>query len=453
VQPVLDELSAYYNVSFSFGFADASGQVGLASGVQNVWDGTKMTSTTPIPFGSTTKPWTTVAILQAAESKVLSLDDPATKYLDPIMTRLNSTTLQGLWGAKAAQITIRHLIGMTSGLGDYDDAAISAWTVANSGEDLGPFELLHLANKTFVCDPGECGYYSSIGYVLLGLILTEAHSLYSWQDFDQLSILPSSFRNHYNSTTFPKLGRCTQYPTIAHQYSSYIRQDGSRTVNQIFDLIDDSCLNGWTMGNVASTGGNMASFFYDLFSTVSLPTGQRLVGEASMAEMLNFKPLVNAWCPNCAYGAGIIIPTPGGAAMFPSLPPSRANETVIKGHPGQDWGSGTSPLCGYNAAHKFGICLGYNSAKGMNCSKGYGENLVAWVVASCRVLDAALNASGGPRLNCTIPAPAYPPVPCEWSYDPPAEARLLGRAADGGLIHHQTAWDYLTKIASKKKGA
>ena len=329
VQPVLDEMSSMFNMSFSFGFADSTGQVGLASGVQNAWDGTKMASSTPIPLGSTTKPWTTVAILQAAESKLLSLDDPAQRYLDPIMTRLNGTTFSGLWGEKASQITIKDLMGMTSGISDYNDTAIETWTIKNAGEDLGPFELLHIANKTFVCEPKACGYYSSIGYVLLGLILTEVHSLVYWQDFDQLSVIPAPLRRHYCATTFPKLGRCQQYPTIAHQFGGYPqRLSSTETVYRIFDLIDDSCLNGWTMGNVASTGGNMASFFYDLFSTASLPAGQRFVSSESLVAMLYFKPLINDWCPGCSYGAGIILPTaPGGVPgeLFPALDPKRAN--------------------------------------------------------------------------------------------------------------------------------
>jgi hypothetical protein len=291
--------------------------------------------------------------------------------------------------------------------------------------------------------------------VLLGLILTEVHSLVSWQDFDQLSVIPPTLRRHFSATTFPKLGRCQQYPTIAHQYGSYPQRTSTgQTVNRIFDLIDDSCLNGWTMGNVASTGANMASFFHDLFSTASLPAGQRLVGEESLAAMLDFKPLVNSWCPGCSYGAGIILPvapnmTPG--ELFPTQDPTRANETLIQGHPGEDWGSSSSPLCGYNGAHGFGICLTYNSAHGMNCSKTFGDNLNAPTFASCRVLDAVMSVTGGPRLDCAMPHDPYPYViPCSWSFDPPSEARALGRAADGGLISHKTARAHAIKRAFRK---
>jgi len=454
VQPVLDAMSVEFNMSFSFGFADSSGQVGLASGVENVWDGRRMTNATPIPLGSTTKPWTTIAVLQAAEQSLLSLDDPAQKFLDPIMLRLNGTTFKALWGDRVSQITIRDLIGMTSGLGDYDDEQIASWTVANAGEDLGPFELLHLANKTFVCEPKTCGYYSSIGYVLLGLVMTEVNSLVSWQDFDQLSIIPPSLRRHYRSTTFPKLGRCQQYPTLSHQFGGYpLHTKRPRsTVYQIFDLIDDSCLNGWTMGNMASTGADMASFFYDLFATAALPAGQRLVGEDSLDEMLSFKPLVNSWCPGCFYGAGILAPN-AGAAIYPTLDPARAEEAVLRGHPGEDWGSSSSPLCGYNPSRGFGVCLAYNSVRGMNCSKTYGENVMAATVAGCHVLDAVMSATGGPRLNCTARADPYPTkLPCVWSFDPPPDARRLGRAARSGLIHHQTATTLVTQRAFAEAG-
>ena len=127
---------------------------------------------------------------------------------------------------------------------------------------------------------------------------------------------------------------------------------------------------------------------------------------------------------------------------------------MLRGHPGEDWGSSSSPLCGYNPSHGFGVCLAYNSARGLNCSKTYGENVIASAVAGCHVLDAVMSATGGPRLNCTAFVDPYPTkLPCQWSFDPPADARRLGRAARGGLIHHQTVWAQETKRAFAEASA
>ena len=46
------------------------------------------------------------------------------------------------------------------------------------------------------------------------------------------------------------------------------------------------------------------------------------------------------------------------------------------GHPGADWGSLSSPVCGYNPAYKFGVCVVYNSAIGMNCTMTFDFDII-----------------------------------------------------------------------------
>merc|ERR1712039_944720 len=78
------------------------------------------------------------------------------------------------------------------------------------------------------------------------------------------------------------------------------------------------------------------------------------------------------------------------------------NETAVDalliGHPGADWGSGFSP-CGYNKKFDFGICIGYNSMTGMNCTLGAALNQLAIQEATCLMYDTVLGVVGGPRLN------------------------------------------------------
>lgn len=71
---------------------------------------------------------------------------------------------------------------MRAGLNDYDDASLSLYTIYNGGEDLSPFDILHQVNKSYVCPIGTCSYYSSINYVLLGLLLTELQNVAAWED-------------------------------------------------------------------------------------------------------------------------------------------------------------------------------------------------------------------------------------------------------------------------------
>jgi D-alanyl-D-alanine carboxypeptidase len=75
-----------------------------------------MTPATPFFIASIDKLFTATLILQLHEQRALSIDDPVAKYLDGDviagMHRLNGVD-------RTASITIRHLLGHTSGLPDY----------------------------------------------------------------------------------------------------------------------------------------------------------------------------------------------------------------------------------------------------------------------------------------------------------------------------------------------
>lgn len=441
LQPVLDELAQRHNMSFSFGFANSAGTLGLASGVDNIWDGQRLTPASLIPLGSVTKPWTAVAIMQAVESGRLSLEDPAAAWIDPVLERLwggiirsegMQPSLEGLWGPSASQVRIVDLLGMTSGFNDYDDALLQNRTLHNGGDDMGPFVYLRsAAQRGMACQPRACVTYSGSNYVLLGLVLVKLSGVYSWQDMDQLSVLSPAMREagRYAHTSFAKLGRCLQYPGFAHQYAAYEdpRQVTPKTVYQ--DLFYDSCLNGWTMGNIATTGEDLASFFYDLFALAHRGTG--FVNETSLKRMMEFKNLDDGWCPapaggKCQYGLGLMRDQLG-QDVFNLLDKGTEEDIRLDGHPGEDWGSGCSP-CGYNAKYQFGICVAYTSLLGMNCSADFRANLQAVDEATCRLYDAVLSIVGGPRLACAAPPPLpILAVPCEFAKAAPAEAVRHGR--------------------------
>jgi hypothetical protein len=51
---------------------------------------------------------------------------------------------------------------MKSGLNDYDDGLMLKWTLDHPDQDFEPMDYIHTLNKTWVCNPGECEYYSSV---------------------------------------------------------------------------------------------------------------------------------------------------------------------------------------------------------------------------------------------------------------------------------------------------
>ena len=197
VQKVLDEQSVLWNASFQVGFANAQGEFNVASGVKNHVTGERMGVDDMIPLGSTTKAFTAAAAVKMAERGVFSLDDKAHVYADRMLVPLNGSTLQDIWGGDATvnDITIRQLLHMSSGLQDYDDAALREYTEGNPGEDESPVDMFYQVNKTLLGAPGTMRAYSSVGFTLLGMVLAGADPRVSaWTELDQKSFMSDEQR-------------------------------------------------------------------------------------------------------------------------------------------------------------------------------------------------------------------------------------------------------------------
>merc|ERR1719223_2082058 len=106
-------------MSFSFGFANAEGSLGLSVGINSAATGTLLKPWTKIPLGSTAKLWTALSIMQAVEAGSIDLGDSASAWVDPVLVNMANLTLIGMWGNKALTITIRHLLSMRAGFHDY----------------------------------------------------------------------------------------------------------------------------------------------------------------------------------------------------------------------------------------------------------------------------------------------------------------------------------------------
>lgn len=247
-------------------------------------------------------------------------------------------------------------------------------------------------------------------------------SLCPGQDLDQRDVIPQQLwrAGRYAHTSFLKLGRCSQYPHVAHQWAQAPDTRRPSAYNVTFlDLHDTSCLNGWTMGNIATTAEDLARFFYDVH--VLAPTGSGFVNASSLAAMTDYHPLSDKWCfgptgsGSCMYGMGFM-KDQMGQDVWPMLDPNADADLVrVSGHPGEDWGSGVSP-CGYNLAYGFGICIAYTSLVGMNCTADARSNANAVYEATCLAYDTVLASVGAPRLNCTL-TPLHPPAQyqtCDW---------------------------------------
>lgn len=127
------------------------------------------TQKTPFALASVGKAMTSVAVLRLVEDGLLSLDDPAHRYLSGDIVR----GFDGLQG-----ITVRHLLTMTSGLPDYFDDAYFEAAVDDPGTVQQPDVAVSFAyDLDAEFTPGDAFSYSNTNYVLLGLILEEVTQL------------------------------------------------------------------------------------------------------------------------------------------------------------------------------------------------------------------------------------------------------------------------------------
>lgn len=131
------------------------------------------TPTTKTRIASISKPITAVAILQLYEQKQIDLDVPIQNYFPEFPEK------------KEGAITIRHLLGHTSG--------IDAYASNKERENQINYKNLTEATKVFqdrklLFAPGSAFSYTTYGYVVLGVIIERVTGL-SYEDYVQAHIL------------------------------------------------------------------------------------------------------------------------------------------------------------------------------------------------------------------------------------------------------------------------
>jgi len=126
-----------------------------AFGLANLEEKTPVTTATNFRLASVTKQFTAAAVLLLAERGKLSLDDPLTRFFPGF--------------ARAAhRVKVRHLLGHTSGLLDYEDLIPPGTTVPLKDKDV--LDLVGKQDRLYFA-PGSQFRYSNTGYALLALIV------------------------------------------------------------------------------------------------------------------------------------------------------------------------------------------------------------------------------------------------------------------------------------------
>eukprot|EP00937_MAST-01D_sp_MAST-1D-sp2_P000944 g944.t1 len=358
MQSTLDGAAAKWSSGMQAGFVSSAARVTVAAGLADAGAARRAVSVRDtFLLGSATKPVTTAAVLQLVDRGVLGLDDAVAPLVNPLLLRANGTTLERLLGPAAANMTVRMLAGMSSGLADYDTGDLRAWTFAHPGRTVSPIDALWAVaaldeRERWVCAPGACSQYSSTNFEVLGLLLAaldaRAAAAADWSLYAQRSVLeragslgpPTALSSNYDNFSFAGRGACARYVST-HGFTQ-IGTPGGRPL----DVSGLDCLNGWTCGNIATTAFDMAAFMYDLLGPVP-----RIVTNASRAQMMKWHPFTVGWCSGMLYGLGL--------GPLPTTNETTGVLTALVGHGGDTYGYAAAT--GYSPTFDFAITLASNN--------------------------------------------------------------------------------------------
>ncbi|MET9573128.1 serine hydrolase domain-containing protein [Streptomyces virginiae] len=273
-----------------------------AAGVADTVTGRERLPEEQYRIGSTTKTFTaTLALLLAAERK-LSLDDTVERWL-PGLVKGN--------GNDAGAITVRHLLGMTSGLFNYsvDEGLLSRHYgpafLEHRYDRFSPEQLVEIATShapDFA--PGEGWTYSNTGYVLVGLIIERATGRTFAHQVEQRIARPLELTGTY----VPGDDEHGLRGPHARLYSKNFLTAPDAEIHDVTEL-DTSF--AWSAGGMVSTAGDLNRFFAELL-------GGRLLPPAQQEEMFAARPTPEGkWIPGASYGLGMSSMTvPSGATVW-----------------------------------------------------------------------------------------------------------------------------------------
>jgi D-alanyl-D-alanine carboxypeptidase len=265
LQAQLDEIRRVHavpGISAAVIMPDGSRWAGV-SGLSEVTPPVDVTLATPFVIGSVTKTFVTATIMALADEGALSIDDPLSKWLPDY--------------PRASEITLRELLGHTSGVFNYfEHPMYNRLVFGNPSFDWTPQEILDTFSGAPYCDPGDCYHYSNTGFVLLGLVI-EAQTGMSLGDV---------FRGRW----FEPLGLANTYwqgdtPLPADAAYGHLLRTGDR----LLELNDGSDYRPTlSSASVAFSAGEIAAPATDLATWCRALYGGGLVSDQALAEMEDY---------------------------------------------------------------------------------------------------------------------------------------------------------------------
>lgn len=236
--------------------------------------GEAMTVDAVVSIGSITKQFTAAAILRLRDRGKLGIDDEVTKWLPDFRTH-------------GHKVTLRHLLGHTSGVADLAAMPDLRRLRMLRNPDLTKDEIYEVVNAhPFQFQPGTMQVYSNAGYWLLGRIIERASGM-SYEDYVGRELLaPLGMNRTLFGSQAESLPRCA----TGHG----MRNGSPRCLPRIVHS------GTFAAGALHSTVADMTSW------SRALHTGKVLSSE-SYAEMIAPTRLTDG--TPTRYGMGVVIAT------------------------------------------------------------------------------------------------------------------------------------------------
>ncbi|MCG6493824.1 serine hydrolase [Kitasatospora sp. A2-31] len=249
-----------------------------AAGTADLATGTPASPDGQFRIGSVTKTFVATVVLQLVAEHRVGLDDPVERHLPGLVPN-------------GGQITVRQLLGHTSGIFNYTEDAsfafeesegtLQQWLATGRWRSYQPRELVALATSHPVYfAPGKGWHYSNTNYIIAGMLI-ERLTGRSWaQEVERRIIRPLGL----SGTSMPIDSPFVPGP---HAHGYYKLADGPA---------DTTLLNP----SMAGSAGAGISTTADLTRFISALLGGRLLGPAELAEMKRVSPESGQ-----AYGLGL----------------------------------------------------------------------------------------------------------------------------------------------------
>lgn len=222
---------------------------------------------TKINIGSINKVFTGVSIMQLVEKGLLNLDDKAVKYIPELKNPMMD------------EITIRHLLQMSSGFGFYFDSELfkkNMKTLKNI-EDYVPI----ISDYKLNFKPGSKKQYSNSGYELLGVIVQRVSGV--------------NYYKYVKDNVYKKAGmintdayeRDKKHNNLAEGYTKYKEGEsmGTKLPKHRQNKFNTNVNEMHAVKGTAAGGGYSTSM--DLYKYVTALYGNKLISEDITNTLLN----------------------------------------------------------------------------------------------------------------------------------------------------------------------